>query len=96
MYVPIEYIGFDQLNILLTKPELNSEYGVEIQHCFNEHTMIFTLINGGCKYLPQKSDYEKVTYMSMNTTIAQGADRIFLDAVMELKKEVRDESRKES
>ena len=58
--------------------------------------MIFTLINGGCKYLPQKSDYEKVTYMSMNTTIAQGADRIFLDAVMELKKEVRDESRKES
>ena len=27
LYVPIEYIGFDQLNILLTKPELNSEYG---------------------------------------------------------------------
>lgn len=96
LYVPIEYIGFDQLNILLTKPEFNSEYGVEIQCCFNEHTMVFTLINGGCKYLPQKLDYEKVTYMSMNTTIAQGADRIFLDAVMELKKEVRDESWKES
>lgn len=86
--VPIYYIGLGQIHIVLTMPELNSEFGKQIQDEFEQPVLIGTLINGGCKYLPQKEDYEKITYTAMNTQIGYGSDAFFLRAIQELRNEV--------
>lgn len=75
------------IHILMTSPELNSSFGQKIREQYDENTMIVTLVNGACKYLPEKEDYEKITYTAMNTKIGQGSDQLFLEAVQRLKKE---------
>lgn len=88
--VPLYYIGLGQIHILLTMPELNSEFGKQIQDVFDRPVLIGTLINGGCKYLPQKEDYEKITYTAMNTQIGYGSDSVFMEAVYKLRNEVEE------
>lgn len=86
--VPIYYIGLGQIHIVLTTPELNSAFGKQIQNEFERPVLIGTLINGGCKYLPQKEDYEKITYTAMNTQIGYGSDTVFFRGIQELRDEV--------
>jgi hypothetical protein len=47
--------------------------------------MIVTLVNGALKYLPQKRDFERITYTAMNTTLGYGSEEGFIQAVSELK-----------
>lgn len=80
----ITLLTIGSLSILMCAPELNSSFGSEIRACADGACMIMTLVNGAVKYLPQKEDYERITYTAMNTVIAEGADRIFLRAAKQL------------
>lgn len=76
------------ISLLFTMPELNSSFGSRIREITGKHTMIATLVNGGRKYLPEKEDYERITYNAMNTGIGKGSDEIFLEQVRKMKGEL--------
>lgn len=67
--------------VLLTAPELNSSFGRRLREVLGPRALIGTLVDGGMKYLPEESDYRRITYTAMNTFLGQGSDRLFLDAV---------------
>ncbi|WP_119317689.1 hypothetical protein [Companilactobacillus formosensis] len=71
-----------QLNDILvlgTQPELNSSFANKFIKRINCSKVIMsTLVNGGLKYLPEKKDFERITYEAMNTSLGQNADEEFL------------------
>lgn len=79
--ISIEGIQINDLVILGTQPELNSSFA---KRCLDviqaKKVIISTLVNGGVKYLPEKTDFENVTYESMNTQIGPNADIKMLEA----------------
>lgn len=82
--ISLTLLQLDSIQVLLTVPELNSRFGAKIRNILGDRTLIGTLVNGGCKYLPEEQDFERITYTAMNTEIGRGADKIFLDAVKRL------------
>jgi hypothetical protein len=83
--VPISLLELGDVKLLMTPPELNSSFGTELRSILGEKLMIVTLVNGALKYLPQKRDFERITYTAMNTTLGYGSEEGFIQAVSELK-----------
>lgn len=79
--VDIKGIQIGDCLILGTQPELNSEFAAKISALLRkEKVMIVTLVDGARKYLPEKKDFDRVTYQAMNTSIGKGADQEMLKA----------------
>lgn len=79
--VDIKGIQIGDCLILGTQPELNSEFAAKISALLRkEKVMIVTLVDGARKYLPEKKDFDRVTYQAMNTSIGKDADQEMLKA----------------
>lgn len=79
--VDIKGLQIGNCLILGTQPELNSEFATKISALLRkEKVMIVTLVDGARKYLPEKKDFERITYQAMNTSIGKDADQEMLKA----------------
>lgn len=84
-----------QLNDILvlgTQPELNSSFASKFIKRINCSKVIMsTLVDGGLKYLPEKKDFERITYEAMNTGIGKNADEEFFKASEEINNKLKEE-----
>lgn len=76
--VELETILLGDILLLGTKPELNSSYGSElIKRSPFKNTLVVTMVNGGQKYMPDRIDYDNVTYTAMNSMFApESAEKV--------------------
>lgn len=80
-------LSFGKILLLGTEPELNSKFGRKCRQKLKaSNVLITTLINGAMKYLPEKDDFENITYQSMNTSIGKTADSKTINAIKKVNK----------
>ncbi|MFT4004788.1 MAG: hypothetical protein QM683_03725 [Lacrimispora sp.] len=73
-------------------PELSSITAEEIRSKSPfPFTMVFTMVNGAEKYMPEKTAYDRITYEAMNSSFAQGSAEKLADRIKELLLEARRE-----
>lgn len=86
-------VRINQYGTVGTEPELNSMFGESCRRAIagDATTMIATLVNGAAKYLPEKLDFDRITYQSMNTQLGQTADQRLLDACVRFGRIMREE-----
>lgn len=82
--VDISLITMNDLAIVMMRPEITSNIGKIIQEQSPYLvTMIATMINGGQKYMADKSSYDCFTYEAMNSMVARGSAEIVSQAIVE-------------
>ena len=84
---PLFLMTLGELAVLGVKPELTriTERAVRDASPF-PCTLIATLINGGAKYMADRSSYDRCTYEAMNSPFAPGAAEILAGAAETLLK----------
>ncbi|GHV98109.1 hypothetical protein lacNasYZ03_09940 [Lactobacillus nasalidis] len=87
--ISLSALQLGNLTLLATQPELNSAFGRQIRQRLGL-SMLASLVNGGVKYLPEASDFEKMTYEAMNSSLGPGSDQAFLKLVEEIKQKLAD------
>lgn len=72
--VEIEILQFGFIVIIGVQPELSSVTGMDIrkQSPF-PLTMVLTMVNGGAKYMPDQTSYDRITYEAMNSQFTKGS-----------------------
>ena len=82
---PIEIIRLGNVVLVGVRPELCCQTGLNIkaQSPFPE-TMVLTMVNGGIKYMPGRSAYDRITYEAMNSPFGRGSAELLTEKVIEL------------
>ena len=82
---PVEIIMLGNVALVGVRPELCCQTGLTIkeQSPFPE-TMVLTMVNGGAKYMPDRSAYDRITYESMNSPFGRGSAELLCEKVVEL------------
>lgn len=70
----IQYICFEDIVIIALQPEISSCTAMHIRALSPfALTMIVTMVNGGDKYMPDRTAYDKITYEAMNSNFWKGS-----------------------
>lgn len=85
--VSISALKIGQVTLLGTQPELNSSFGKQIRQRLGL-SLLASLVNGGVKYLPEESDFARMTYEAQNASLGPGSDQEFLKLVDQVKAEL--------
>lgn len=85
--ISLSALQLGKLTLLASQPELNSAFGQQIRQKLGL-SMLASLINGGVKYLPEASDFTRMTYEAMNSSLGPGSDQAFLNLVDQIKEKL--------
>ncbi len=73
-------------------PELSSTTAIDIKkESPYPLTMIVTMVNGGDKYMPEQTAYDRITYEAMNSKFAQGSAELLADRILGTLKSIQKE-----
>lgn len=77
--------------LVFAKPEINAVTELELQSRSPfAATLLFTMTDGGMKYMPDKSSYERLTWESQSAMLMEGSAEDWLDAAEKLLCEVHE------
>ncbi len=78
-----ELVLLGDIALIGVKPELSS-YTAHVLRAQSSHplTMVGTMVNGGDKYMPEASAYDRITYEAMNSAYGKGAAEAFADCIL--------------
>lgn len=79
-----ELVLLGDIALIGVKPELSSHTA----HVLRERsaqglTMVGTMVNGGDKYMPEASAYDRITYEAMNSAYGKGAAELFTACILQ-------------
>ena len=73
----VSVLGVGNLVLVGLQPEVSSLLGSKLRRTAAEQGVqldVFTLVNGGAKYLPDDEAYDRITYEAMNSGFGRGSD----------------------
>lgn len=78
-----ELVLLGDIALIGVKPELSS-YTAHMLREQSSHplTMVGTMVNGGDKYMPEASAYDRITYEAMNSAYGKGAAETFAESIL--------------
>lgn len=81
--VDIEMIQLGYIVLIAMQPELSSVTAMDIrkQSPF-PLTMVLTMVNGGAKYMPDQTSYDRITYEAMNSKYTKGSAEILSEQIV--------------
>jgi hypothetical protein len=83
--IPWYVATLGNLAFAATKPEMNAESERQLRDQSNfEHTLLFTMVNGGMKYMPDQSSYDRNTWEAQSAMFMPGAAEAFVKTVTEV------------
>jgi hypothetical protein len=83
--IPWYVATLGNLAFVATKPEMNAESERQLRDQSNfEHTLLFTMVNGGMKYMPDQSSYDRNTWEAQSAMFMPGAAEAFVKTVTEV------------
>ncbi len=72
--VAVSYLSIGGVALAGLAPELSSATASSIKEASPyQQTFVVTMVNGGDKYMPDKTAYDRITYEAMNSKYAKGA-----------------------
>lgn len=75
----MDILILDELAIVAVKPELSSNSAMVLKsHSPFDHTFVWTMVNGGAKYMPDQLAYDRITYEAMNSMFYRGSAELFV------------------
>jgi neutral ceramidase len=81
---PVAIFRLGNVAMVGVRPELSALTGTSIrEHSLYPNTMIVTMINGGAKYMPDQSAYDRITYEAMNSFFGRGSAESLCAQVVE-------------
>jgi len=73
-------IALGDLAFVAIKPEVNAATEAELKAASPyAHTLLISMVNGGMKYLPERSAYERVTWEALSSTVMPGAAEAWVE-----------------
>lgn len=88
---PLEVLTFGNIAILGVQPEISSITASEIREKSPfDTTLIFTMVNGGAKYMMNNEAYSRMTYGAMNSYFAEGSAEILRDNSIKMLNEIKE------
>ncbi|MDQ0361997.1 hypothetical protein [Breznakia pachnodae] len=85
-----DVIILGDIALIGVKPELTSIIGDEIRkHSPFTNTLVVTMVNGGAKYMAEKSAYERNTYAAMNSMFAKGSAEMLCNCIIDKLKRIK-------
>jgi len=88
--VLLSFIALGPMVFVGLKPELTAILGKRIkQQSHSVFTMVTTMVNGGCKYLPNNDSYDLETYESKRTYFERGSGEILEKYIINKINEIR-------
>jgi hypothetical protein len=80
---PVVIIRMGDVALVGVRPELSCCMASSIRKRSPfPKTIFMTMVNGGAKYMPDRSAYDRITYESMNSPFARGSAEILTRAVL--------------
>ena len=84
---PVSLLCLGGIALIGVRPELTWVTDQDVKHASPfAHTLIVTLVNGGAKYMGDRSVYDRCMFEAQNSPFAPGAAEILTDAVLKLLK----------
>ncbi len=82
---PVTIIKLGEVALIGVRPELCSQTAASLkkQSPFPK-TTVLTMVNGGAKYMPDSSAYDRITYEAMNSPFARGSAELLCEKVVAL------------
>lgn len=91
--VRIEVCQIGDVAMVGMQPELGSYNAHKIREASPfTMTMLFTMINGGAKYMAESEAYDKMTYEAMNSSFAKGSGELITEATIQLLQKIYEET----
>ena len=91
--VEVEIMKIGSIVFVGCKPELSSITAMDIKKASPFlQTMVFTMVNGGAKYMPDETSYDRITYEAMNSMYAQGSAEILVENTIKLLNQLSEEN----
>lgn len=82
--VDAEILTLDDIALVAAKPEINAiTEKVLAERSPFAATLIFSMTNGGMKYMPDADSYRKITWESQSAMLVEGSAEKWVDAVAE-------------
>jgi len=82
---PVNVITLGDISLTGIRPELSSQVASSLkEQSPYKQAMIFTLVNGAAKYMPEKESYDRITYESTNTSFARGSAELMQEKILEM------------
>jgi hypothetical protein len=83
--IPWYVAKIGNLAFAATSPEMNAESERQLHEQSDcEHTLLFTMVNGGMKYMPDQSSYDRNTWEAQSAMFMPGAAEAFVKTVTEV------------
>ncbi len=81
---PVAIIRIRDIALVGVRPELCCLTAASMREDSPFHgTAVLTMVNGGAKYMPDESAYDRITYEAMNSPFARGAAELLCQQVVE-------------
>lgn len=88
--VPIVLMRMGDIILVGLQPEVAAVIGARIRETSPyPHTLVCSMVDGGAKYLPDASSYDRFTYEARNSPFARGAAESIAEAVKEMLTQLR-------
>lgn len=86
----IDLLVFEDIAIVMVKPELSSSTAMMIKkNSPFHHTLVWTMVNGGAKYMPDQLAYDRITYAALHSMFAKGAAEELVEHAITYLKELK-------
>ena len=88
--VPVVVLRVGDLALVGVRGELSARLGAEIRtRSPFKNTMVVTLVDGGAKYMPDASSYDRITYEARNSGYARGAAEETVTHILQMLQSVK-------
>lgn len=88
--VGADIITIGDIALVAVKPEVNTQTELELKEASPySHTLLMSMINGGMKYMPDKSAYERVTWESQSASLMPGAAEAWAENTVKALNEIK-------
>ncbi len=90
--VTVSYFTLGHVALVGLAPELSSTTAIDIRKDSPfPLTIVATMVNGGDKYMPEHTAYDRITYEAMNSKFAKGSAELVHRHITETLKSIRNE-----
>jgi neutral ceramidase len=88
--VPVVLMRIGDIALVGLQAELAANVGAQIKaNSPFPHTIVVTMVDGGAKYMPDASSYERFTYEARNSKYARGAAELTASGIDDLLKQMK-------
>jgi|GEM_PF-135419 len=90
-FVDAEILTLGDIAFVAIKPETNTQTELELKTASPfKHTLLISMVNGGMKYMPDRSAYDRVTWEAQSAMVMPGTAEKWVERVTDMLKDAKE------